>query len=400
LGALFAPLDEAFLRLVAMLEKAPPAELTAAMNVIRQSVGVGLDVLDPQALITQLRAGQGRLQEIAPANLLAQTISLGSLKAYFAAQVATAPPERSDDIAAVTARFDVVLSVTTPGVNGSQYAQLVTRHARLLDSLRRRINALDHSAAAGHYAALRSSLDRLLPDFLRQPQPLTHADILAGLGRMLPSRKLLAVEDLFTRFLQQLQPYESAIEPAVNGFFGTLREIMLLLNPLALRDAVAAIYATIRQKARILDPAELAAAINAILEPIKSAVGALSPASLAARLDASFNNVVAAVGGTLKALLDDLVGVIDGQLRTLRAGLRSVLDQLKAAMTAAVAAVQALLGQVEDLVFGEIIARLGQVIDNLGVSFDQELDRVANAFDEMLAAIPLGGGSAGGGISL
>ena len=50
---------------------------------------------------------------------------------------------------------------------------------------------------------------------------------------------------------------------------------------------------------------------------------------------------------------------------------------------------QGVLQQVEDLLFVELLERLQQVIDNLGVSFDRELDRVAAAFDEMLAAIPL-----------
>ena len=68
LGTLFAPLDAAFLRLVAMIEGVPADDLTAAMNTIRQALGVGLDLLDPQTMITQMRAGYGRLQEIAPAN--------------------------------------------------------------------------------------------------------------------------------------------------------------------------------------------------------------------------------------------------------------------------------------------------------------------------------------------
>jgi hypothetical protein len=395
LGTLFAPLDEMFLRLVAMIEKVPPDELTAAMNAIRQSIGVGLEVLNPQTLIAQLRAGYGRLQEMAPANLLAQTVGLGSVKAYFAGRVEGAPAERNGEIVSVSARFDAVVNVTLPGVSGSQYAQLAARHAQMLDSLRRRINQIDRSpegiAASEHYAALANSLDRVLPDFLRQRTPLTHADILTGLQRMRPSNKMGAIEDMFTRFLRQLEPYESAIEPAVNGFFGALREIVQLLNPLSLRDSVASIYETLRQKTHVLDPAQLAAGINAILDPIKTAVQALSPAAFKARIDASYNNVVTTVTVTLKALLDDLVGVIDGQLRTLRAALHAVIDQLKAALQAALATLGDLLKQIEDLVFVEIIERLRKVIDNLGVSFDQELERVANAFDEMLHAIPLDG---------
>ncbi len=395
LGTLFAPLDAVFGRLVAMIERVPADELTAAMNAIRESIGVGMEVLNPQTLIAQLRAGYGRLQEIAPANLLAQTVGLGAVKAYFAGRIEGAPADRSGDIVSVSAQFDVVGSITTPGVSGSQYAQLAARHTQMLESLRRRINQLDRSpqgiAASEHYAALANNLDRVLPDFLRQRTPLTHADILTGLQHMRPSNKVGAIEDAFTRFLRELEPYESAIEPAVNGFFGALREIVQLLNPLSLRDSVASIYATLRQKTHILDPAQLAAAINAILEPIKTAVQALSPAAFKARIDASYNNVVATVTLTLKALLDDLVGVIDGQLRMLRAALHAVIDQLKAALQAALATLGDLLKQIEDLVFVEIIEQLRKVIDNLGVSFDQELQRVANAFDEMLHAIPLDG---------
>ena len=65
LETLFVPLDAAFLRLFHMVETVPAADLTATMNTIRQTLGVGLEVLNPQAIIGQLRAGYGRLQELA-----------------------------------------------------------------------------------------------------------------------------------------------------------------------------------------------------------------------------------------------------------------------------------------------------------------------------------------------
>ena len=56
--------------------------------------------------------------------------------------------------------------------------------------------------------------------------------------------------------------------------------------------------------------------------------------------------------------------------------------------------------RLEELVFVELLERLKRLIDNLGLSFDKELDRVRNAFDEMLAAIPLGSSSgASGGVA-
>jgi hypothetical protein len=400
LRTLFAPLDAAFLRLVAMVEAVPAGDLTPAMNTIRQALGVGLEVLNPQAIVARLRGGYGRLQELAPTALLAQTANLIAVKALFEGKVAVAPAGRNGEILTVSAQFDVVMSVTTPGASGGRYAQLVARHDALLDTLRRRINQLDGSAASQHYASLRANLERLLPDFLRQPAPLTHADIIAGLYRMRPSNKVAPVEETLARFLRQLQPYEAAIEPAVNGFFATLREIMMLINPLALRDAVAAIYETIRQKVRVLDPAQLTTAIEAVLAPVQESLQALNPAAIKAQIDAVFENAVRAVTVTVRGFLDELVGVVDGQLRTLRAALRFILDQLKGTLTAALATLQAILKQIEDLVFVEILDRLGRVIDNLGVSFDAELERVRGAFDEMLRAIPLGDGSASVGVSL
>lgn len=51
-------------------------------------------------------------------------------------------------------------------------------------------------------------------------------------------------------------------------------------------------------------------------------------------------------------------------------------------------------GSSEQLIFKDLLERLRRVIDNLGMSFDRELDRVRNAFDEMLATLPVG--TAGG----
>ena len=134
---------------------------------------------------------------------------------------------------------------------------------------------------------------------------------------------------------------------------------------------------------------------------MKEGFQALNPAVIKAQIDATFERAVRAVTVTVKDFLDELVGIIDGQLRTLRAALSFVLDQLKATLAAALKTLQAILKQIEDLIFVEILERLGRVIDNLGVSFDAELDRVRSAFDEMIQAIPLdGGGSVGAGVSL
>jgi hypothetical protein len=57
--------------------------------------------------------------------------------------------------------------------------------------------------------------------------------------------------------------------------------------------------------------------------------------------------------------------------------------------------VKEVVKRLEELVFVELLERLKRLIDNLGLSFEKELERVRNAFDEMLAAIPLGSSSGG-----
>jgi ElaB/YqjD/DUF883 family membrane-anchored ribosome-binding protein len=358
-------------------------------------LGIGLEVLNPHAIMGQLRAGYGRLQELAPANFLAQTINILPVKATFAAKVSAAPPGHQADVLAVSAKFDAVFGLVAPTVSDNQLQQLTQQHQHLLNTLRQRTNALDSSVANQHYAQLRTGLERLLPDFLFQPIPLTQADILSGLYRMRPSTKAARLEETLNRFLQQLKPLENTIAPAIDEFFGTVRQVMLLINPLALRGDVEAIYDVIRSKVRILDPEQLATAIGALFDPVKQGLQVFDPAAINAQLDTTFNDVVHAVTVMAKEVLDDLVDIIDTQLRTLRATLKAVLDQLQAAMTSALDSLKEVLQQLEDLVFVEVLNRLGRVIDNLGGNFDQELDRVANAFDEMLAAMPLEGGSSG-----
>jgi hypothetical protein len=394
LTSLFEPMDALYLRLLGMLESVPAADLTSVVNALRQSLGIGLEVLNPSTILDQLRAGVGQLQALAPATMLAQTVSLPALRASFDARVATAPAERAADVAAVSARFDVVFGVVAPSVPNSQLKQLTDLHTQLIATLQSRINGLDYRTASQRYAELRTNLERLLPDFLRQPNALSYEDILAGLYALRPSTRAAELEVSLSRFMKALEPVAATIEPAVNGFFSVLRDVASLISPLAVKESVAAIYDTIRAKVRVLDPAQLARSISELFEPVKAALRALNPATIKAQLNESFNRIVHAVTVSIKQILDQLVAVLDVQLRAIRTAAQALIGQVKTAITAALQSVEHVIKALEDLVFVEVLGRLSRVIDNLGASFDRELDRVRAAFDAMLAAIPLGSGGA------
>jgi hypothetical protein len=391
-SSLFDPLDKVFDNLMAMIRSVPPDALTTTMNTIRESLGVGLEVVNPRNIINAFRTAQGLATEMSPSILLGMPLTLPSLKIGFQASVEGAPADQQGAIATTLVRFDAAIQVVDTSDPQSTVNQLITAQQGLVNSLRRRINALNASGAEAAYGKLRDSLDRILPDFLRQPQPLTYTDILAGIESMRPSRQASRLEDVAATFLQKVAAMEKTVEPAINDFFKAIRETVDLLNPLSVKDSVAAIYDTIRQKVRILDPAALANALKtSIFDPLTASVTQFDPALWKQRLDAAFQRVLGALTGNVKAIIDDIAAVIDEQLRAIREQIKALVTQIKQVFDAAFQGLQEVLDRVEHLVFVEILDRLRKLIDNLEGSFDVELDRVRAAFDDMLAAIPLGG---------
>ena len=390
LAGLFAPLDRAFDELLRMLVSVPANDLVSAFENIRTGIGVALDALNPQRILELLRTGERRLAELSPRQLFALSSGLPSLRLAFQAKI-----EASSQAGTATlARFDAVIQLTSPVGPQSLLEPLIAAHERLVETLHSRVNALDPAAAETAYGALRESLEHVLPDFLRRTVALTQTEILAGFEDLRPSRKAENLERILNRFLQQLQPMQAALEPAMNGFFRALRDTIDLLNPLSLKGAVADIYTTIREKVRILDPVKLAESLREnVYDPLLSALQAIDPAALKTRLDQIFQSALNAVTGNIKAILDDIVAALDQQLQTLRTAVKDLANQIKQAAETATQAFEGLVERVERLVFVEVLERLRRLIDTLGVSFEQEVDRIRSAFDEMLAAIPLSSGA-------
>jgi hypothetical protein len=393
LTSLFAPLDQAFMQLVGLLDVIPPADLTSVLETARQGIGIGLDVLDPQAILNGLRRGHVFLAELSPINLLGVSQRLPALKVDFEARASTAPPDRQADVLAVSARFEVVFEGVRPGIVGNQMTQLIQSHSGAADALRQRINQLNTSSALESYTRLRRGLDKVLPDFLRQAQPLTYADIQAGIYAMRPSSKARIVEEALARFLRQAQSYADALEPGMNTFFETLRELMGLINPLAVKDSVTAIYDEIREKVRIIDPAALREHFEELLATLSEPLQAINPDQIKAQINGVYNSALNALTSRVAGILDDIVAAVDDILREIQLALQELIDQVRAAIRSILEGLEGVLGRVEALVFVDVLLRLERVIDNLGMSFDTELERVRNAFDAMLSAIPLDSGA-------
>jgi hypothetical protein len=386
----FKPLDKVFDELMKMVAGVPADDLVAVFETLRRTVGVGLGALDPRQIVDAMRQGQRRLEELSPRLLYALPLSLPALRVTFEARVETAPNSRKGDVTAALLHFDAVIKLTSPTEAQSLLAELNNAHANLLNTLRARVNSLDATGAEAAYGLLRDQLARVLPDFLQQPDPLTFADVLAGLETLRPSHRAAELKRVFDRFLQQLRPLQAAVEEAGRKFFKAIRDVLDLINPLAVKDAVADIYKTVHEKVRILDPEKLAAALRtSIFEPVEKALKALDPAALKERLNEAYRKVLKAIVDNIRPILDDIAEALDEQLTLIRESVKKILDDIKATIGQAKEIFDGMVKQVEDLVFVEVLDRLRRVLDNLGVSFDKELSRVRKAFDEMLAALPL-----------
>lgn len=399
LRRLAEPLDAVFDEFIGMVGEIPPDDLTDAMNAVRSGLGFGLEALDPDAVILGFREGQARLAGLDPRALLAPS-ALPKLKVAFEVEAGAAPPDRQDDVVSVSARFDAVISLVTPGMDASLIRPLIEAHDALEVALRQRINALDASGAVEAYADLRESLDGVIPQFLRSPTPLTHDEILAGLRAMRPSVKFDRVEEALERFLQEISPLGDALEPAFDGLFRGIREALMFVNPIDLKDAVENIYEPVRRKVRVLDPEALADSIREnFFDPLTGALEDINPATIKGEVDETYRETLAAVSTAVREVLDDIAGALEEQLGAMREEIQNLLGQIEETLGGTAGRVEEALERLEELVFVELLERLKRLIDNLGLSFDKELERVRNAFDEMLAAIPLGtspGGASGG----
>jgi ElaB/YqjD/DUF883 family membrane-anchored ribosome-binding protein len=395
LDPLAEPLDEAFDELIRMVESIPEADLTNAVNVVRATMGAGLDALDPTQVIRTFRRGQARLAELDPRILLQRPLTLPALKLAFEVEAEAAPPERQADVVEVSARFDAVISLTATDIDSNLIQPLIEAHDALTEVLHRRINALDASGATEAYADLRDSLGRLVPPFLRSPTPLTHDEIMDGLRAMRPSVRFERVEEVLERFLQQLRPLGDALEPATNRLFEGIREVLMLVNPLDLKDAVEDIYDAVRAKVRTLDPEALSDSIrDNVFGPVTGALEDINPAAIKSEIDGAYQATLAILSERVEKILDDIADALDADLAPIRGKLQELLKKVEETLDAAAQSAEEVAARLEGLIFKELLERLRRVIDNLGMSFDRELDRVRNAFDEMLAALPVG--SAGG----
>ena len=391
-SSLFQPLDRVFDQLLAAVQAQPAEQVLAALEALRSGLGAALPAMNPASVLGAMRQGQLRLAGLAPSTL-AGVVALPGLQAQIAAKLDVSVGNGAAKLS-LQARFDAVLAPLRLDVTDSRLRQLDSAHAALVSALRQRINGLDSMGAQAAYDTLAHHLARGLPAFLQQAQALTMADVTSGLAALRPSVKAQRLDRATDRFLAELKPLQAALDGSVNGFFQEIRNAALVLHPAGLKDAVAGVYATLRAKLHLLNPDQLATELRtALWLPLTDPLRAIDPAAIALQLNSLYEDLLAKVSGAVRGLLAQIRLAIDAFLQQIRQALALVLTGLKTQIEAILAGVTALLQQLDALVVDALFGRLLALLANLETSFNTELDRVGNEFDEMLNAIPLGASS-------
>ncbi|MFI9379618.1 hypothetical protein [Kutzneria sp. NPDC052558] len=383
-ASLLKPLDDVYQRLIDLVRAAPQDAVVAAMNAVRTGIG-SLDTVDPQSVLAQFRQARDELQRHDPAFYLEPVGATMSLRARFDALTANAPAERHDDVAATYTSFGAVAALVTPP------ADAVQAHEHLAAKLTQRVGALDASPLAGSYGKLHDGVLRLVPDFLRSKEPLTSESILAGLAALRPSALAAPLVRDTARLAQSFGNAQAAIQPVVTAIFAKIRDVLAAISPAVLKDALDEVYAAVQDRLSVLDPGGLAPTIRAqLFQPLADALAAVDPAKLRDRLDAAYTRALAKLTTGVNGLLDELATVLDPPLRQLAADVSALVTQVDADVTAAGKALTDTRDKLRGLDLVRLCGQLTQVLDNLRKNFDSELDRVARAFDQTLAAAPGG----------
>jgi hypothetical protein len=383
---LLKPLDDVYQRLIDLVQAAPQDAVVAAMNAVRTGVG-SLTTVDPQAVLTEFRGARDALKQRGPAFYLEPVAATMSLRARFDAATANAPADRHDDVAATYVSFDAVAALTVPP------ADAVQAHANLAAKFTQRVGTLDASPLAASYDKLHNGVLRLVPEFLRSTEPLTSATILAGLAALRPSALAAPLVQDATRLARSFSAAQAAIQPVVTALFAKIREVLAAISPAVLKDALDEVYSAVHDRLSVLDPSGLAPTIRAeLFQPLADALAAVDPAKLRDRLDAAYTRALTKLTTGVTGLLDELVTVLDPPLRQLAADVSALVTQIDADVTGAGKALDATRDKLRGLDLVRLCGELAQLLDNLRKNFDSELDRVARAFDQTLAAAPGGSG--------
>ena len=137
------------------------------------------------------------------------------------------------------------------------------------------------------------------------------------------------------------------------------------------------------------DPAQLIAVLEDVFNQITAPLAAINPSVIQAQLNQFFETVIALLSERVGMIIDAIATVLNEQLRIIRNSVNAPITLVQTVINNTTELLQGILDQFTNFLFVELIERLNRVVDNLGISFNEEINRVINAFNQMITAIPV-----------
>jgi hypothetical protein len=388
LGALLDPLDAVYDRFLGLVADLPPGVAVSVFEQMRAGFGATVDGLDPVGITARLRAAQAELSELAPDVVLGPVLCLPALEQQFETLSASAPPDLGAAISGLRTRFGAVSAGVDADRPDGPMTALRVDHVQLAARLEQRCADIDDAALGEAYAGVRD-LARQVPAFLRTDVALTRGVILAELSAARPSSDAQRLDRAADDLLSAVNPLLAGVAEAVDGFFAVVRDVLGLLDPLRLAPAARAAADQLGGVVDALDPTELIEHLRAeLFLPVRTAVVALDPRQFEAHLVELREQALRLLDETVTGLIDEVTRALDEGLGAIRSAVADLSEQLETVIAAADADLSTLVADFETIPVGDIVGRLRNVLANVRTEFEQELDRVTRAFEEMLAAVP------------
>lgn len=390
LDGLFQPVEDVFEQIAALARSIPEDALADAANTIRTRLGAGSEAVSPAAVMGRLRSGDGQLAGLTPDVALGAALALPEVDRRFAEAAANAPDELREQVAAVAARLDDLQQLTEDDRPDSLRARLESQHETVASVLRAYVDRLDPTQAAEAHTRVGTELRRLVPEFLRAPEPLTGVEVLEGLYGMRPSSQVQRATEAAERLAWELTRLQLSVRPAVDELFDTVAELIRRASPAALRRAVEGIYRAVQDTVAALDPDALTDDLRAeLFAPLSAALAAVDPAALRDRLEEDFDAALSALAQGAGAVLGTVAEVADEELSALHTEVTGLLGELVEAAEEMDQTLEAVVGQFDGAEIVALVERLEASMSSINEDFDREFARVQRAFSQMLAAIPL-----------
>ena len=175
----------------------------------------------------------------------------------------------------------------------------------------------------------------------------------------------------------------------MNTLVSAFHRALELMDPLSLQESLQEIFAAIKAKVEVVQAVRIGDVVKELLTTLWQPLEVFNPAAFQPTLESAYTTVKDSLVGGAMGVLDRIRDKVDAKLDEARAVLLELVAKVKAMVDRGLQLLGDLTDQLGDLVLNEVVARLHKVIVNLGVSFDNEVDRVVAAFNKMLKAVPV-----------